>query len=294
MYELPSEEVGEPGLPDQFHPLQAELLRLTFQPGNYDPEQVFSAMDLNVYYDENHTRRYKRPDWFGVVGVPRLYENRDLRLSYVVWQEGVSPSLVVELLSPSTQDQDLGQVEGEADGTPTKWEVYEQILRVPYYVVYDRTMGGFRGFELERGATAESPRYVEVEVRENRWWLEGLELGVGLWQGTYENVNRLWLRFYGSSGDWIPTPTEQERQARESAEQREARERQARESAEQREARERRARESAEQREARERRARESAEQREARERQAREAAEEQAERFRRLLMENGINPDEI
>lgn len=33
----------------------------------------------------------RRPDWFAVVGVPRLYENHDLRLSYVVWQEGVDP-----------------------------------------------------------------------------------------------------------------------------------------------------------------------------------------------------------
>jgi hypothetical protein len=28
---------------------------------------------------------HKRPDWFAVVGVPRLYEERDLRLSYVLW-----------------------------------------------------------------------------------------------------------------------------------------------------------------------------------------------------------------
>ncbi|MCW6035514.1 Uma2 family endonuclease [Spirulina subsalsa FACHB-351] len=249
MYDLPSEEVGEPGLPDQFHPLQAELLRLTFRPGNYDPEQVFSAMDLNVYYDENQTRRYKRPDWFGVAGIPRLYENRELRLSYVVWQEGVSPSVVVELLSPSTQAQDLGQVEDEPDGTPTKWAVYEQILRIPYYVVYDRTLEHFRAFHLE------SSGYVEVEVIDDRLWLEELQLGLGLWQGSYENVNRLWLRFYEGSGDWIPTPAERAE---------------------------------------RERQAREAAEQREEQERQAREAAEQRAERFRRLLLENGINPHEV
>ena len=34
MYDLPSENPEDPGLPDDFHPLQAFLLLLTFQPPN--------------------------------------------------------------------------------------------------------------------------------------------------------------------------------------------------------------------------------------------------------------------
>jgi len=49
----------------------------------------------------------KRPDF--VVGVPRLYDETDLRLSYVIWQEGVDPLVVVELLSPGTEEEDLGE-----------------------------------------------------------------------------------------------------------------------------------------------------------------------------------------
>ena len=202
MYDLPSEEVGESGLPDQYHPIQAQLLEQTFQPRTYPLERVFSAMDLNIYYDENNTRRYKRPDWFGVVGVSRLYEERDLRLSYVVWQEGINPFIVVELLSPSTQAQDLGQVEADPDGNPTKWQVYEQILQVPYYVVYDRQQDAFRVFHLENNC------YQELEISNNRLWLEELELGLGLWQGIHKGIDRLWLRFYDTSGDWIPTSEE--------------------------------------------------------------------------------------
>jgi len=33
----------------------------------------------------------------------------DLRLSYVIWQEGVDPLVVVELLSPGTEEEDLGE-----------------------------------------------------------------------------------------------------------------------------------------------------------------------------------------
>jgi len=224
MYDLPSEEVGEPGLPDQFHPVQAELLRLTFVPGNYDRDRVFSAMDMNVYYDENNTRRYKRPDWFGVVGVPRLYEERELRLSYVIWQEKVKPAIVVELLSPSTQAQDLGQVESDPNGHPTKWEVYEQILKVPYYVVYNRQDSQFRAFHLE------GDRYRELKIGDRRLWIEELGLGLGLWKGNHEGVDRFWLRFYDRALNWIPTPTEQ----MERAQQEKERERQEKERAQQR------------------------------------------------------------
>jgi len=213
MYDLPSEEVGEPGLPDQFHPVQAELLRLTFAPRTYESDRVFSAMDLNIYYDVNNTRRYKRPDWFGAVGVPRLYDERELRLSYVIWQEGVSPFIIVELLSPSTQAQDLGQVAADENGHPTKWEVYEQILKVPYYVVYNREQDKFRAFRLE------GDRYRELVLTNKQLWLEELKLGLGLWKGKHEGVDRWWLRFYDAESGWIPTPEERAEQAQQRAEQ---------------------------------------------------------------------------
>ena len=109
MYDLPSEEVGESGLPDEFHVFQSQLLRETFQPLNYSADEVFVGTDINLYFDIRHTNWYKRPDWFASVGVPRLYDDKDLRLSYLVWQEGINPLVVIELLSPSTEKEDLGQ-----------------------------------------------------------------------------------------------------------------------------------------------------------------------------------------
>lgn len=209
MYDLPSEEVGESGLPDQYHPIQAQLLEQTFQPRTYPSDRVFSAMDLNIYYDAENTKRYKRPDWFGVVGVSRLYEERELRMSYVTWQEEINPFLVVELLSPSTQREDLGQTRREKDEPPTKWQVYEQFLRVPYYVVYERERDSFRVFQLT------GSRYQEIAIANNQLWLEELGLGLRLWQGSHKGIERLWLRFYDETGNLIPTEaeeTERERQ----------------------------------------------------------------------------------
>ncbi|MBD2087921.1 Uma2 family endonuclease [Trichocoleus sp. ST-U3] len=216
MYDLPSENPEEPGLPDEFHDLQSQLLSFCFCPPNYPPEQIFSASNLNLYYDVHHQNWYKRPDWFGVVGVSRLYDQKDLRLSYVIWQEGVSPFVVVELLSPSTEKEDLGT--REANQPPiqplTKWEVYEQILRVPYYVVFDRSIDRFQGFTLISG------RYQEIELTEARIWIPLLELGLGLWQGMYRGIDRLWLRWSDAQGNLIPTEAEGGLQQAQQAEQR--------------------------------------------------------------------------
>ena len=119
MYSLKSEDPEEPGLPDEFHDFQPQLLRDTFRPPTYPGDRVFVASDMNLYYDVHHPLWYKRPDWFAVVGNSRFYEDRDLRLSYVIWQEGVDPFVVVELLSPSTEKEDLGQTLRTVDQPPT-------------------------------------------------------------------------------------------------------------------------------------------------------------------------------
>ncbi|MDJ0598319.1 MAG: Uma2 family endonuclease [Crocosphaera sp.] len=213
MYDLPSEDPEEPGLPDEFHDFQPHLLRKTFHPANYPSDEVFIATDMNLYYDVRHTGWYKRPDWFAVVGVDRLYEQQDMRLSYVVWQEGLNPFVVVELLSPGTEKEDLGQTLRKAENPPTKWEVYERILRVPYYIVFDRYINQLRAFQLT------GSHYTELELIEPRIWMEDIGLGLGLWQGSYEGIERLWLRWYDSDKNWISTPEEIAEQERLKAEQ---------------------------------------------------------------------------
>ncbi len=54
-----------------------------------------------------------------------MYENRDLRLSYVVSQEAVNPYIMLELLSPVTEKEDLGENLRDVEKPPVKWGVYE-------------------------------------------------------------------------------------------------------------------------------------------------------------------------
>ena len=205
MYDLPSENPEETGLPDEFHFLQPQLLRETFFPPHFPKDQIFIATDLNLYYDVHHPLWYKRPDWFAVVGVSRLYEQQELRLSYVVWQEGVNPFVVVEFISPGTEKEDLGKTLRDANQPPTKWEVYERVLRVPYYLVFDRYTDQLRAFQLQGSS------YSELEINQLRVWLNDIELGMGLWIGDYQGIERQWLRWYDGSGNWILTPEERER-----------------------------------------------------------------------------------
>jgi hypothetical protein len=162
----------------------------------------------------------------------------DLRWSYVMWQEFVSPFLVVELLSPGTEAEDLGSKVRELGKPPTKWEVYERILRVPFYIVFDRYDNQLRVFGLANG------RYQAIDVSgpEPRVWFDELELGLGVWQGAYQGIEGKWLRWYDASSYWIPTQVEArslaetqaetERSARELAETQAETERSARELAE--------------------------------------------------------------
>lgn len=213
MYDLPSESAEDPGLPDLFHLSQPRLLDETMLTPAYPPDQRFTASHLNLYYDARHCLWYKRPDWFLVLGIAPASKQTELRLSYVMWQETVAPFLVVELLSPGTADEDLGQTLREVNRPPTKWQVYEQILRVPYYAVFDRYESKFQLFVM-RGM-----RYEELELVDERFWFEELEVGLGVWSGVYAGTEGRWLRWYDAAGHWIVTPQERVESERERAEQ---------------------------------------------------------------------------
>jgi Uma2 family endonuclease len=285
MYDLPSEYPEELGLPDEYHDLQPDLLRYTLKSERVPPQRIFIGTDLNIYYDVNHPRWHKRPDWFVAINVPRLYEGTDLRRSYVVWQEEVAPLVVVELLSPGTAKEDLGEhaeIEEEEETAtnglqsekstvdpPSKWEVYESYLKVPHYIVFDRYTDTLRYFKWEESGYSEQ----KLNEAAPQIWIPELELGLGLWEGEFNDIPRLWLRWCDREGNWIPTPDEEAEAAEQRAE------------AAQQQAQEDRARAEAAQQQAEENRARAEAAQQQAEENRARaEAAQQRAEAAERAI----------
>jgi Uma2 family endonuclease len=231
MYDLPSEDPEEPGVPDEFHALQPQLLARTLRLLAHLVGRVFHVADMNLYYDPDHLSWYKRPDWFLAIGVPRLYGGSKARWSYVLWDEKVPPTLTVEFLSPGTEAEDLGPFyvpkqartrktprtpaplppmtrdPGSGPKPPRKFEVYEQILKVPHHVVYDSDTELLRYFQLVDG------RYQEQVLQPTApaIWIPELELGLGLWHGEFEGVAQTWLRWCEADGTWCLTDTELER-----------------------------------------------------------------------------------
>lgn len=223
MYDLPSEFPEEPGLPDEFHDFQPQLLSRTLSLEACAADNRFTGTDINLYYDVHHPLWHKRPDWFLALNVPRLYDGHDLRRSYVVWQEGQAPTIVVEFLSPSTEREDLDRFYGENDYIPDsspkatdvaqndanpqppgKFAVYEQYLRVPHYLVYSRYTKCLRYFKLMGTHYEEQPVQSETPMV----WFHDLKLGLGLWDGYFEGLPGPWLRWCDADGTWYLTDTE--------------------------------------------------------------------------------------
>ncbi len=200
MFELPSDDPEEPGLPDYFHYLQPPLLSQTCHTGG----PCFSCGDMQIYFDENHPLYYKRADWFVALVPPTYYGFK--RESFLVWQEKAVPFLVVELLSFGTRKQDLFKTERKPGKPPCKLEVYEDILQIPYYVVHDEEGCDFIAWHWEDGG------YREMVKHNGRIALPEIGLELGIWAGVIEDANANgvsgnWLRFF-KEGKMIPTHEE--------------------------------------------------------------------------------------
>ena len=53
-----------------------------------------------------------------------------------------------EVPEENAEKEDLGQTLRKINQPPNKWTVYEQILRIPYYFVFDRYTDTFQAFGL--------------------------------------------------------------------------------------------------------------------------------------------------
>ena len=69
-------------------------------------EDVYVGGDMFVYYEEGNPRAVVAPDVFVVIGAPKRAEHP--RDTYKLWEEPKGPDFVLEILSSSTWEADLG------------------------------------------------------------------------------------------------------------------------------------------------------------------------------------------
>jgi len=186
--ELPYDD-GMP-METQRHALQLQLLidplRLYWE----DRQDAYVGGNMFIYFSLEQVRNqdFRGPDFFAVLDVSKRE-----RKSWVVWEEGKGPDVVIELLSESTAAQDKGE----------KKEIYQNLLRVPEYFWFDPFSGEWAGFSLRCG------EYEAIaEDSQGRLISRVLRLALVRWEGVYQEIEARWLRWATLTGVLLPTPQE--------------------------------------------------------------------------------------
>jgi Uma2 family endonuclease len=180
----------------QRHKMQMDLLLETLYPWLAARDNGYIGGNMFVYYSSSQLKNqdFKGPDFFAVLDVPKAE-----RKSWVLWEEGKSPDVVIELLSESTAEQDKNG----------KKLVYQDQMRVPEYFWYDPfDPADWRGFRLVGGVYQD----MELDV-DNRYISEKLGLALVRWSGDYNDVEAVWLRWETLAGVLMPTKSELLQQA---------------------------------------------------------------------------------
>lgn len=147
----------------------------------------------------------KAPDWMYVRPV-QPWQSSQTRRSYTPNTEGAIPQVVMEFLS-ATYGEEYSVEFTEGVG---KWFFYEQVIQVPNYVIFRPDTGGLEVYSLESG------RYqIQTPDASGRYLVSGLNLFLGVWQGTHEGRSGYWLRWWNAESEllvWSEERAEQERQ----------------------------------------------------------------------------------
>jgi Uma2 family endonuclease len=184
----------------QEHP-QSILLTDSIQPvlKKLHPDgQYFIGQDLGIYWriTEPPEKGAEAPDWFYVPNVPPSL-NGKTRRSYVLWQEFIAPSIVLEFVS--------GNGAEERDKTPWKGKfwIYEQVIRTPFYGIYEVNKASIEVYELIGG------QYQLLAANERGHYpITSMGVELGLWQSEYLAMDLPWLRWWDVQGNLLLTGEE--------------------------------------------------------------------------------------
>ncbi|HEX4497944.1 MAG TPA: Uma2 family endonuclease [Thermoanaerobaculia bacterium] len=114
--------------------------------------EVYVGADMLLYYVEGNPRQFVVPDVFVTLGVPR-----GQRRIYKLWEEGRPPTLIVEVTSDSTRNEDVSR----------KKSLYEG-LGVEEYFLYDPLQDYLRpalqGFRLVNGRYQPLPAGIDGAI----------------------------------------------------------------------------------------------------------------------------------
>lgn len=151
---------------------------------NAFPEAYVSG-NICLYYEKGNPKKMISPD-----SLLCRSQKREQKRVYLAWEENAQLDMVVEHSSYSTKKEDHHK----------KKQIYERILKVPYYVIFDPHVIYLYVFELIDG------KYQFVEANETgHYFMSDLNISIAI-----ENSNE--LRLFDSAGNPIPTSSEKQAQ----------------------------------------------------------------------------------
>jgi Uma2 family endonuclease len=148
----------------------------------------FFGIDMAIYTDPD--RPPIVPDGFLSLNVDRHYDE-GLRLSYLLWEEEIPPTLVLEVVST------------KPGGEYTTKLVEYANMGVLYYVIYNP--------KRRRKPTLEIYKLIDRKYElqtPNPLWMPEIGLGIGCERANYDGVAREWLYWYDENSRRYPTPYE--------------------------------------------------------------------------------------
>lgn len=176
------------------HQQQMELLIDSLEPWLIQhPQGGYVGGNMFVYYSFKQIRQqdFKGTDVLVVLDVPP-----GKRKSWVVWEEGKTPDLIIELLSENTAKEDK----------INKKLLYQEQLKVAEYFWFDPfNPDDFAGFVLNTGL------YEALPLENDRFVSQLLGLTLVKWQGVYKDIEAIWLRWATLEGELLLSPEEFEK-----------------------------------------------------------------------------------
>ena len=120
----------------------------------------------------------------------------------MLWREHIAPLIALEFASGNgDEERDCNPLSRTEEGVitkPGKFWVYERVMRIPYYGIYEINSGRLEVYRLIDG-------YYQLLELNQRGHFPITSLGVefGLWQGSYQNQTMLWLRWWDEEGNLL-------------------------------------------------------------------------------------------
>ena len=195
----------------QEHP-QSILLTDSISPilKKHHPDGQYAiGQDCGIYWriTEPPQRGAEAPDWFYVPNVTPLLNDK-IRRSYVLWQEYISPLIVLEFVS--------GDGIEERDKTPWqgKFWIYEQVIKPAFYGIYEVSKASVEVYHL-----IEEKYHLLPANERGHYPITSLGVELGIWQGEYQNMQLPWLRWWDLDGNLLLDSNERVEQERFKAEQ---------------------------------------------------------------------------